>query len=135
MDEYAKNRMAELQAAAPRKSRIQKQQGQFIKLPVWWLDKLGEAPLATGTTHQVACHLLNLSFKNRRKTFKLPNGVLRGRGISRFMKWRALVDLEQRGLITIERQQRKSPIISVQLRQVSASLQHDPRRICCVLAA
>ena len=116
MNEWAKNCMAELQAAAPLKRRTQKRCGQFVKLPMWWLEKLG-SPIATGLTYRLAWHLLHLNWKNNSRPFKLPNGTLKYAGISRFAKWRALVDLEQRGLIAIERQQRKSPIISVRLQQ------------------
>jgi hypothetical protein len=91
--------------------KIQKRRQQFIRLPLWWLEKLGEAPLATGSTHQVAGHLIYLDWKNHGKPFKLPNGMLKYDGICRQSKWRALNDLERRGLITLERRQRKSPII------------------------
>jgi hypothetical protein len=108
--------MAELQAAAPRKSVAQPRAEQFSKLPMWWVAKLGEAPLATGATWCVACHLWHLDFKAHSKPFGLPNGALKRAGISRFAKWRALNDLEQRGLITIGRRQRKSPTISIRRR-------------------
>jgi hypothetical protein len=44
----------------------------------------------------------------------LPNGALKYDGIGRFAKYRALAELEIRGLITVERRRRgKSPIIHV----------------------
>jgi hypothetical protein len=92
-------------------AKIRKRREQFIKVPMWWIEKLGETPLATGATHQVACHLLHLHWKNHGKPFKLPNGMLQYDGISRQSKWRALPDLERRGLIRVERRLKKSPII------------------------
>ena len=101
-------------AATPRvPARIKKRRKEFVKLPMSWMEKLGEVPLATGATHQVAWHLLYLDWKNRSKPFKLSNGILEYGGISRFSKWRALADLERRGLIMVERRRRKSPIVHV----------------------
>jgi hypothetical protein len=94
-------------------TKIRKRNEQFVKLPMWWLEKLGKPPLATGATHQVACYLCHLDWKHRSKPFNLPNGMLNYDGISRRSKWRALTDLERRGLITIERRRRKSPVIHV----------------------
>jgi hypothetical protein len=42
-----------------------------------------------------------------------PNGMLKYDGISWKSKWRALTDLERRGLITVVRRRRKSPIVRV----------------------
>ena len=95
-------------------AKIRKRREQFIKLPMRWVEKLGEEPLATGATHQVACYLCHLDWKHHGKPFKLPNGMLKYDGISRQSKWRALADLERRKLIVVERQPRKSPIIHVQ---------------------
>jgi hypothetical protein len=92
-------------------AKIRKRRRQFVMVPMWWVEKLGEAPLATGSTHQVACYLWHLDWKNHGKPFKLPNGMLQYDGICRQSKWRALVDLERRGLITVGRRRRKSPII------------------------
>jgi hypothetical protein len=96
-----------------RPAKIRKRREQFTMLPNWWRDKLGEAPLATGATHQVAWYLLHLHWKHRGKPFKLPNGMLKYDGISRQSKWRALADLERRGLLMIERRPSRSPIIHV----------------------
>ena len=71
-------------------SKIRKRREQFVQVPMWWIEKLGEAPLATGTAHQVACYLCHLDWKHHGKPFKLPNGMLEYDGISRYSKWRAL---------------------------------------------
>jgi len=42
---------------------------------------------------------------------KFPNGMLGIDGVSRRSKWRALNDLERRGLITVERRPGRSPIV------------------------
>ena len=100
-------------AAPPVPTKIRRRREQFVQVPMWWLEKLGEPPLATGTAHQVACYLCHLDWKHHGKPFKLPNGMFGYDGISRYSKWRALAVLERRGLITVERRRKKSPIIRV----------------------
>ena len=98
-------------AAAPVPTKIRKRREQFVQVPMWWIERLGESPLATGATHQVACYLCHLSWKHHGKPFKLPNGMLGNDGISRQSKWRALADLERRKLILVKRRPKKSPVI------------------------
>jgi hypothetical protein len=91
----------------PRKVRKRRQ--KFVMVPWTWIEKLAGA---TGHTHQVALYLLYLHWKqNGGGPLKLPNGMLKYDGISRQSKWRALADLERRGLATIERRPGKSPLI------------------------
>jgi hypothetical protein len=100
-------------AAPPIPAKIRKRRKDFVMLPMTWYDKLANPIPTSRLTCLVAWHILHLHWKSRGKAFKLPNGTLRYDGVSRFAKWRALADLEQRGLITIERRRRKSPIIHV----------------------
>lgn len=99
-------------------TKIRQRREQFVRTPMLWKEKLGEKPLATGSTHQVALHLLYLHWKNSGKSFTFANGMLKYDGISRFSKWRALADLERRGLIIIERRTRRSPIVHVLLAEI-----------------
>jgi hypothetical protein len=92
--------------------RIKKRRENFVMKPWPWVEKLTGAP---GKTHTVADHLLHLDWRNHHKPFELPNGMLKIDGISRASKWRALADLERRGLISIERRPRQSPIVRVHL--------------------
>jgi len=59
--------------------------------------------------------VLHLHWKHHGEPFKLANGMLDYDGVSRYSKWRALNELERRGLISVERRQRKSPIIHVRV--------------------
>ena len=95
--------------------KIRKRQEQFIKVPMWWYEKLTNPLPATRCTVPLALHVLHLHWRSRGEPFKLPNGTLRYDGISHDSKTRALKDLEQRGLITVEWRERKSPIIHVHL--------------------
>jgi hypothetical protein len=94
-------------------ARIRKRREQFIIVPMRWKEALGAKPRARGTTYDVALHLLHAHWKNHGRAFKLPNGWLRYDGISRFAKWRALIDLERRKLIRIERRPCRTPIIQL----------------------
>jgi hypothetical protein len=93
-------------AVVPRK--IQKRRKHFVIVPWTWVERLNGAQ---GKTYSVAHYLLYLSWKNKGAPIKLPNGMLQTDGISRASKWRALAELEQRGLINIERRRGRSPII------------------------
>jgi hypothetical protein len=92
----------------PRK--IAKRREHFIMVPFYWLERLNGA---SGKDHSVALHLRYLHWKNNHRPFTLANGMLKIDGISRASKWRALAELERRGLISIERRRRKSPVITV----------------------
>jgi hypothetical protein len=117
-DFLAKFRIDPAVLAAPHvPAKIRKRREQFVQVPMWWVERLGELPLATGATHLVAIHILHLDWKHHGKPFKLPNGMLKYDGIGRHSKWRALTDLERRGLIVVERRSSKSPIIHVRLAQ------------------
>ena len=93
-------------AVIPKK--IQKRREHFVIVPWTWVERLNGAQ---GKTYSVAHHLLYLSWKGKGTPIKLPNGMLQIDGISRASKWRALAELEQRGLINIERRRGRSPII------------------------
>lgn len=81
---------------------------QFAQFPMWWFEKLLGA---NGSTCRLAIYIVHRLWKNKRKPFKLPNMALGLEGISRSTKWRALTDLEHRGLVKAERCRGKSPII------------------------
>jgi hypothetical protein len=94
--------------------KIRERDKHFARFPIPWVRRLHGA---VGTTWEVAAYLLHLDFmgngrqKKRGQPIKLANGMLKIDGVSRQSKWRALADLERRGLITVERRPRRSPII------------------------
>jgi hypothetical protein len=89
-------------------SKLQKRLQQFIMVPFFWLERLKGAP---GQTYRLALILLYLNWKVKGDPVKLANGMLEIDGVSRQSKWRALADLEERGLIAVERRAGKSPMI------------------------
>jgi hypothetical protein len=57
--------------------------------------------------------LQHLAWRQKTQTICLPNKWLEDQGVSRFIKNRALDELEAGGLITVERRSRKSPRITL----------------------
>jgi hypothetical protein len=96
-------------AAVPRK--IQKRRDHFVRVPWTWIERLAKTQSAN--TYRVALHLLYLHWKSKGDPIKLANGMLALDGVTRFSKWRSLRELEQLGLIRMERHPRKSPTITV----------------------
>ena len=94
----------------PRK--IEKRRESYVQFPATWAERLHGA---SGLTWELAWHLLHLNWKKRGKSYgkplKLANGMLGYDGIGRISKWRALRELERRGLISIESRPRRSPIV------------------------
>ena len=90
--------------------KIAKRRQHFIQVPFDWLERLKGT---SGQTWHLTMHLLYLRWRSKGEPIKLANGMLQFDGISRASKWRALTELERRGLIKIERRTRKSPLIRV----------------------
>jgi hypothetical protein len=88
--------------------KIQKRRAYFVKVPWVWVEQLDGA---AGQTYRLALCLLYLHWKSGSEPIKLPNSMLKIDGISRASKWRGLAELERRGLITVERRPRRSPLI------------------------
>lgn len=82
----------------------------FVMVPWRWHEKLVGA---TGQTYRLAQLLLYLHWKDRGAPIRLANKTLEADGISRQSKWRALRELEQRGLIVVECRSKKSPLVRV----------------------
>ena len=90
--------------------KVAKRRQHFIMVPFGWLELLDGA---SGKAYALALHLLYLDWKAKGAPIRLANGMLKIDGVSRASKWRALAELERRGLISIERRSRKSPLITV----------------------
>jgi hypothetical protein len=98
--------VSERRAVVPKK--IQRRRRHFIPVPMAWFERLAGA---SGQTYRVAISLLYLNWREKGGPVKLGNGLLQIDEVSRQSKWRALVDLEHRGLITVERRRRHSPVV------------------------
>jgi len=98
--------------------RTRKRGEAFVKVPWWWWDKLRNE--RSGHAVWLAPFLLYESFHQRKRTFKLSNGLLCFDGVSRSVKYRALEKLEALGLISVDRQSKKSPLVTLNLDPPSA---------------
>jgi hypothetical protein len=94
-------------------AKIRKRREHFVMLPMTWYERLKGAH---GQTYRVAWYLLYLHWKSKGSPIKLANGMLAMDGVPATSKRRALGDLERRGLITVERQFRKSPVVRLVLK-------------------
>jgi hypothetical protein len=97
-------------AVEPRK--LAKRRTHFVRLPWMWVEALSGA---SGKTWEVAIHLAYLNWKEKGGPIKLANGMLEMDGINRQAKWRALTELEHRGLVTVERRRGRSPLVTLNL--------------------
>jgi hypothetical protein len=111
MDDWAKQRLAELEAAAPVKRKNRK--GAFVKVPLWWIEQVTRATKSPQVF--AAIWLLHLSWRAKSTTFTLSNARLAKHGVDRQAKRRALANLEKAGLITVERRNRKPPRVTLVL--------------------
>ena len=100
---------AQTLAVVPQK--IQRRRRQFVKVPWSWIERLAGAHYIA--SYRVALHLLYQHWKQGDRPILLANGMLRRDGVAPVTKWRALRELDQLGLITIERRPRKSPLVTV----------------------
>ena len=92
-------------------TKIRKRREQFVMVPMRWYEKLANPIPSCRCTCLVALHVLHLHWKGDGKPIKLANGMLEYDGISHDSKTRALKELEQRGLVTVDWREKKSPII------------------------
>ena len=84
---------------------------QFVKVPLWWAEA---AAKATNTPKALVwVRLLHLSWKAKSLTFPVPNGKLEKAGVPRYVKYRALRELEVAGLITVERRHGKTAVVTI----------------------
>jgi hypothetical protein len=98
----------ERRATEPRK--LEKRRKHFVQVPWTWVEALSGA---SGQTWHLAIQLLYLHWKGNGEPITLANGMLEMDGIGRKGKSHALDELERRGLITVERRPRKSPIVKL----------------------
>jgi hypothetical protein len=90
--------------------KIRRKRQKFVQVPWDWVDRLEGA---SGKTCLLALRLLWLNWRYNSGEIRLANKSI-GR-MERRTKYRALADLERRGLISIQRRPRRSPLIRVNL--------------------
>jgi hypothetical protein len=91
-------------------AKIRRRRGNFTMVPGIWKEQLTKARHIA--TYRIVLHILMRDWESGGEPFTLSNGALALENVSRRQKWRALEELEQLGLIVIERRKRKSPLIT-----------------------
>jgi DNA-binding transcriptional ArsR family regulator len=92
-------------------NRLKKRRRQFVQLPLAWVDLL--ARNSRNKTFAVLCHLVHLTWKQGGGPVKVPNGFLEMLGVKPDAKSYALNKLENLGIISVERRDYKSPIVTI----------------------
>jgi hypothetical protein len=83
----------------------------FAQVPLGWA---AAAAKATKTQRAMVWVLLqHMAWQNDRAAFPLSNAVLAKYGVSREVKRRALAALESAGLIVVERQHGRAPVVTL----------------------
>jgi hypothetical protein len=90
---------------------MSQRKAKFIKFPQEWDYQLARVQ-ADGCTYRVALFLLQEAYWAGGRA-KLANKALEARGVSRWSKYRALGLLGQLGLISVERNGRRSIMVRV----------------------
>jgi hypothetical protein len=92
------------------KTRKKKWQRKFVRFPWVWVDRLKATRHAA--VYRVAFFLIYEHWRTGGRPVRLPNAMLAEMGVTRMQKSRALDELEQLGLIKVERSPRKSPTVT-----------------------
>ena len=92
-------------------TRKAKWQRKFVRVPWAWVDRLKTTN--RGSTYRLALLLIYEHWRTGGRPIRLSNAMLAGDGVTRKSKWRALRELEQLELVKIERQPRKSPVVTL----------------------
>jgi hypothetical protein len=83
----------------------------YVRVPWAWVERLRGTQRAS--TYQLALLVLYEDWKAGGQPVVLSNILAEAEGLSRRAKWRALAELEKRGLVTVERRPRQSPRLSL----------------------
>jgi hypothetical protein len=97
-------------AVKPKRTR----RSQFVQVPLAWVERLQTARCIG--SYRLALHLLFQHWRSGGKPVKLSNLALAELGVrDPKSKRRALSELEQLGLVGVERHPKKSPVVTVLL--------------------
>lgn len=83
---------------------------RFVKFPEMWRARLAETG-ASGSTFVVALYLLDKASWG--KQVPLGNGALKKWSVSPRGKWRALKQLRDAGLVSVEARRGRPPLVTV----------------------
>jgi hypothetical protein len=103
--------MGRAAAVKHEKARPKRSREQFVMVPLAWVERLKGAE--GSAIFFVAIHILLQHWKTNGKPVPVSTRTLKSLGVSRWAKWRALRELEMRGLIRIKTRHKRSPLAVV----------------------
>ena len=92
------------------RARVRRPQQPYVQVPRLWLERLRTSQRIS--TYRLALYLLFEFWRNGGRPIRVANGVVAQHGLDRTSKVRALRELEQMALITVEWRDRKSPLVT-----------------------
>ena len=98
---------ADLQGKPKRK----KWRRHYVRFPWEWAERMRS--VQRGNTYRLALLLVYEHWRTGGRPIVLSNAGLEQEGITRRSKWNALLELEQLGLIEVEKRPRKSPRVTL----------------------
>ena len=93
------------------RARSERQRERFVMVPWSWIKRLKDA--RRPASHMVGYFILYQHWKTGGQPVPVTTVALRPFGISRWAKWRALKELEQLGLVRVQRGARCAPLVTV----------------------
>jgi hypothetical protein len=95
-----------LRPVETRTAKSKRKRREFIQITREQSERLNKVSHAAEIVFR---HLMFLNWKSPGRTIYLANGALSQKGVSRYAKRRALINLKRVGLIKLRRRTRKSP--------------------------
>jgi hypothetical protein len=98
-------------AAKQKRASPKRHRQQFVKVTWAWIEHLKGARLPA--THMVGYLILYQHWKTGGQPVPVSTVALRALGVSRWAKWRALKELEQLGMVRVQKHPRRAPRATV----------------------
>jgi len=109
------HQVRQLHASRKRPVSQRRLKGEFIKaVPLQWLAPVVACP---GKVLAVALAIWFQFGRCKEKPFKLTSAILKRFSVSRKARYHGLKELEKLGLITVQRQVGKNPVVTVNFAQ------------------
>src|SRR5262245_4694524 len=90
-----------------RPAKTKKWRRRYVQFPWTWIERLQSATRVS--TYRLALLLVYEHWRTDGQPIVLTNALALAEGVSRRTKWNVLIELEQLGLVRVERRSRKSP--------------------------
>jgi len=94
-----------------RPARSKRWRRQYVRVPWVWVERLQSAKRIS--TYRLALVLIYESWRLGGRPITLSNVFAMAEGLSRRSKWRSISELEQLGLIKVQRRRRVAPRVSL----------------------